>query len=160
MITFFILILLHTVSKIGLVGLLYILTYSHKCLCKTTCYKTKSNFSQFFCPHWLLQKRFFSFLIKAFANFEKLIRFHLQSFSVYKDGENLKMLIEMFRQKLVVSNVILAFLDHLKWKFSLSANHGGQHWAPPLFKISGSAPAKHSVWSNKWFKNQMNAKSF
>ena len=137
MITFFILILLHTVSKIGLVGLLYILTYSHKWLCKTTCYKTKSNFSQFFCPHWLLQKRFFSFLIKAFANFEKLIRFHLQSFSVYKDGENLKMLIEMFRQKLVVSNVILAFLDHLKLKIFFVS----QSWWPTL-----SATPFQNLW--------------
>ena len=137
MITFFILILLHTVSKIGLVGLLYILTYSQKWLCKTTCYKTKSNFSQFFCPHWLLQKRFFSFLIKAFANFEKLIRFHLQSFSVYKDGENLKMLIEMFRQKLVVSNVILAFLDHLKLKIFFVS----QSWWPTL-----SATPFQNLW--------------
>ena len=137
MITFFILILLHTVSKIGLVGLLYILTYSHKWLCKTTCYKTKSNFSQFFCPHWLLQKRFFSFLIKAFANFEKLIRFHLQSFSVYKDGENLKMLIEMFRQKLVVSNVILTFLDHLKLKIFFVS----QSWWPTL-----SATPFQNLW--------------
>ena len=137
MITFFILILLHTVSKIGLVGLLYILTYSHKWLCKTTCYKTKSNFSQFFCPHWLLQKRFFSFLIKAFANFEKLIRFHLQSFSVYKDGENLKMLIEMFRQKLVVSNVIWAFLDHLKLKIFFVS----QSWWPTL-----SATPFQNLW--------------
>ena len=137
MITFFILILLHTVSKIGLVGLLYILTYSHKWLCKTTCYKTKSNFSQFFCPHWLLQKRFFSFLTKAFANFEKLIRFHLQSFSVYKDGENLKMLIEMFRQKLVVSNVILAFLDHLKLKIFFVS----QSWWPTL-----SATPFQNLW--------------
>ena len=137
MITFFILILLHTVSKIGLVGLLYILTYSHKWLCKTTCYKTKSNFSQFFCPHWLLQKRFFSFLIKAFANFEKLIRFHLQSFSVYKDGENLKMLIEMLRQKLVVSNVIWAFLDHLKLKIFFVS----QSWWPTL-----SATPFQNLW--------------
>ena len=137
MITFFILILLHTVSKIGLVGLLYILTYSHKWLCKTTCYKTKSNFSQFFCSHWLLQKRFFSFLIKAFANFEKLIRFHLQSLSANKDGENLKMVIEMFRQKLVVSNVILTFLDHLKLKIFFVS----QSWWPTL-----SATPFQNLW--------------
>ena len=42
---------------------------------------------------------FFSFLIKAFASFEKLIRFHWQAFIVYKNGENLKMLIEIFCQK-------------------------------------------------------------
>ena len=116
------------------------INYHIKGLYKTTCYKTKSNFSQFFFSHWLLHKCFFSFLIKAFANFEKLIRFHWQAFIVYKNGENLKMLIEIFCQKLIVSNVILAFLDHLKPKISSSANHGGWHRAPPFFKISGSAP--------------------
>ena len=59
---------------------------------------------------------FFSFLIKAFADFEKLIRIYLQAFVVYKNGENLKILIEIFCQKLIVSNVILAFLNHLKPK--------------------------------------------
>ena len=39
------------------------------------------------------------------------IRSHWQTFSVYKNGENLKILIEIFRQKLIVSNVIFAFLD-------------------------------------------------
>ena len=33
---------------------------------------------------------------------------------MYKNGETLKMLMEMFCQKLIVSNVILAILDHLK----------------------------------------------
>ena len=36
---------------------------------------------------------------------EKVIRFHWQAFIVYKNGENLKMLIEIFCQKLIVSNV-------------------------------------------------------
>ena len=88
--------------------------YQIKVLYKTTCYKTKSKISQFFFSHWLLRKCFFSFLIKALANFEKLIRFHRPIFIVYKNEENLKMLIEIFCQKLIVSNVILAFLDHLK----------------------------------------------
>ena len=83
---------------------------------KTTFYKTKCNFSQLFFSHWLLHKHFFSFLVKAFANFEKLIRFHWQACIVYKNGENLKMLIEIFCQKLIVFNVILDFLDHLKPK--------------------------------------------
>ena len=43
-------------------------------------------------------------------------RFHWQAFMVYKNGENLKILIEMFRQKRLVSDVILTFLDHLKPK--------------------------------------------
>ena len=87
-----------------------------KGLYKTFCYKIKFNFFQFFFSHWRLHKCFFFFLIKAFANFEKLIRFHQQAFIVYKNGGNLKMLIEIFCQKLIVSNVILAFLDHLKPK--------------------------------------------
>ena len=45
------------------------------------------------------------------------IRLHWQAFIVYKNGENLKILIEIFGQKLIASNVILAFLDHLKPKF-------------------------------------------
>ena len=59
---------------------------------------------------------FSSFFIKAFVNFEKLIRFHRQAFIKYKNGENLKILKEVFRQKLIVSNVILVFLDYLKPK--------------------------------------------
>ena len=69
---------------------------------------------------------FFSFLIKVFAGFEKLIRFYRQAFIVYKNGENLKMLIEMFCQKLVVSNVILAFLNKLEPKIFFV----GQPWWP------------------------------
>ena len=72
---------------------------------KTTCYKTKSNFFQFFLSHWLLRH----------ANFEKLIKFHWQAFTVYKKEENLKMLIEIFCNW-YFSRVILAFLDHLKPK--------------------------------------------
>ena len=88
------------------------INYHIKGLYKTTSYKTKSKCSQFF-SHWLLHKSFFFFPIKAFANFEKLIKFHWQALIVYKHGQNLKMLIEIFCPKLVY-NVILAFLDHLK----------------------------------------------
>ena len=56
---------------------------------------------------------------------EKLIRFHWQAFIVYKNGENLKMLIETFCQKLIVYNFILAFLDHLKPKIFFV---GQQRW--------------------------------
>ena len=62
----------------------------------------------------------FSFLIKAFPNF------HRQAFIMYKNGETLKMLMEMFCQKLIVSNVILAILDHLKPKIFFV----GQPWWP------------------------------
>ena len=54
-----------------------------------------------------------SFLIKAFVNFENLIKFHLQAFIVFKNGEDLKILIEIFWQILIASKVIL---DHLKPK--------------------------------------------
>ena len=83
---------------------------------KTAYYKTKPNFSQFFLYHWLLHRCFFSILITALANFEKLIRFHWQSFIVYKNGDNLKMLIQVFCQKCIDSNVFLAFLTLLKPK--------------------------------------------
>ena len=42
------------------------------------------------------------------------IRFHWQAFIVYENGKKLKILIEILRLKLIVSNVILAFSDHLK----------------------------------------------
>ena len=71
------------------------------------------------------------------------VRFHWQAFIVYKNGENLKILIEIFRQKYIVSNVILAFLDHLKPKIFFV----DQPWwpiqstpLPLLFKIFGSTP--------------------
>ena len=44
------------------------------------------------------------------------VRFHRKAFIAYKNGEHLKILIEIFCQKLIVSNVILVFLDHLKPK--------------------------------------------
>ena len=65
---------------------------------------------------------FFSCLIKVYPKFEKLIRFHRQAFLVYKNKDNLR----MFCQKLIVSNVILAFLDHLKTKIAFV----GQPWWP------------------------------
>ena len=125
------------------------INYHIEGLYKTTCYKTKSNFSQFFFSHWLLHKYFFSFLIKGFANFKNLIRFHWQAFIVYKNGENLKMLIEIFCQKLIVSNVILAFLDHLKPKIFFF----GQPWCPTqsttLFQNLWMRPCK---LPQQWFK--------
>ena len=48
------------------------------------------------------------------------------TFIVYKNGENLKMQIEIFRQVLIVSDIILAFLDHLKPKIFFV----GQPWWP------------------------------
>ena len=92
---------------------------------KQTC-KTKSNFSQSFYSHWLLHECFFSFLIKAFENFEKLIRLHWQAFIVYKNGEYLKILIEIICRKRIVSNDILTFLDYSNSKIFFV----GQSWWP------------------------------
>ena len=106
-------------AKIGLrlsLGNKKMINYHIKGLYKTTFYKTKPNFSQFFFSQWVLHKRFISFLIKAFSNFEKLIRFHWQDFLVYQNIKRLKMLSEIFWQKLLVSDIILAFLDDLKPK--------------------------------------------
>ena len=105
------------------------ISYHIKDFYKTTCFKTTSNFSQYFFSHLLLHKCFFSSLIKAFSNFEKLIKFHWQTFIVNNNGENLKIMIEIFCQKLIVSDVILAFLDHLKPKIFF-VNHGGRQRAP------------------------------
>ena len=70
-----------------------------------------------------------------------MIRFHWQAFTVYKNGKSLKMLIGVFCQKLVFSNVILAFLDYLKPKiFFVGQLSMDRHRAPLLFKISGFAP--------------------
>ena len=121
------------------------INYHIKGLDKITCYKTESNFSRVFFSHWLLHKCFFLFLIKAFVNFEKLIRFHWLAFTVYKNGDNLKMLIEIFCQKLLVSNVILAFLDYLKskdffvgqpWWTTLSATTFQNLWIRPCLASS------------------------
>ena len=51
------------------------INYHLKGLHKTTCYKTKSNFSQFSFSHWLLYDCFSFFHINALVNFEKLIFF-------------------------------------------------------------------------------------
>ena len=63
--------------------------------------------------------------LQIFGNWWDLIG----KLSLYNNGENLKMLIEIFCQKLIVSNAILvsnAFLDHLKSKIFFV----GQPWWP------------------------------
>ena len=61
-------------------------------------------------------------------------RHHGQALIAYNNGQNLELLIETIRQKLLVLNVILAFLDHLKPEICSSANHGGQHLASCAFQ--------------------------
>ena len=99
--------------------------------------------STFICFSFLIDYCISMFSLSLSKRLEilKNIRFHWQAFIVYKNWEILKMLIEIFCQKIIVSKIILAFLDHLKPKTFLSANHGRQHRAQPLFEISGSTPA-------------------
>ena len=112
------------------------INYHIKGLYKTTCYKTRSNLSQFFFSHWLLRKCFFFLsLSERLLILKILIRSHRQAFTVYKNWQNLKILIEIFCQKLIVSSVILAFLNHWNLNFSSTANEERL-----LFRISGSAP--------------------
>ena len=97
--------------------------------------------------------------MKAFVSFKKLIRFHRQAFIVYRIGENLKIPIEIFGQKLIVFNVIFAFLDHLKPK--ILVNLGGQHRVPPSLFFSSKyldpplfQPKVAAVWvrmTKFWF---------
>ena len=88
---------------------------------------------------------FFSFLIKAFQNFEKLIRFHRQAFIVHKNGENLKKLLEIFCLKLIVFNVILAFLDHLKPKIFFVDRTWWPSMSAPPFQNLWILPCKNSI---------------
>ena len=53
----------------------------------------------------------------------------------------MKILTEIFYQKVIVSNVISAFLDHVEPKFFLPADHSG-----PLFKTSLSAPVAYAYF--------------
>ena len=50
----------------------------------------------------------------------------------------MKILIEIFWQKLIVSNVISTFLDHLKHKIFFAGQPWWLTWSAPLFKKSGS----------------------
>ena len=88
--------------------------------------KQSPNFFSFSLPIDCCISIFFSFHIKAFANFEKLMRSHWQTFIVYKNVENLKILIKVFCKNRILSNVILAFLEHVKPKVFFV----GQPWGP------------------------------
>ena len=48
----------------------------------------------------------FSISLSKRCKFEKMIGFHWQAFIVFKNRENLKRLREIFRQEVIVSNVI------------------------------------------------------
>ena len=84
--------------------------------------KAKSNFSLFFVSHWLLRKCFFSFLIKAFANCEKLIRFHWQAFP--QPPYHFRKQKKIFRVKLES----IKFLHvNIMWNFSLFVRQDISH---------------------------------
>ena len=55
----------------------------------------------------------FLFTYQSVCKFWKIKNISSVSFHVYENGENLKIMIKIYRQKLIVSDVVLAFLDHL-----------------------------------------------
>ena len=61
--------------------------------------------------------------LKAFQKSKNLIRFHHQAFIICKNGQSLKMLIEVIRQKVIVSNV-WPFQTISNLEFSPSVNYG------------------------------------
>ena len=115
-----------------------------KRLYKTACF----NFYQFhlfsLTAVWVL----FLLPYQSVCHFEKLIRFHRQVFIVYKTGENLKILIKIFRQQVIVSNVILAFLDHLKLKIFFA----DQPWWPTDLLFSKSLDPPLTIGSPRAYK--------
>ena len=64
----------------------------------------------------------FSFLIDCSMSvssvffYQSVCKYLWQAFTGYKNGEKLKILIKVFCDKLIVSGVILTFLDHVKAK--------------------------------------------
>ena len=124
------------------------INYHTKGLYKKPVIKKSPTFLSFF-SRWLLYELFPSFLVKVFSNFEKWVRFQWQVFIVYEIGENLKMQTEIFCLKRIASNVILAFLDHLKPKISSSANHGGWHRAPTFSKSLNSPLPQYACYIDR-----------
>ena len=108
-------------------------------------YKTKKKLQLFSFIIFSLTaaQAFFLSPYQEFANFEKLTRFHWQAFTVYVNGENLKMLIEIFRQKLIVSSIILAFLDHLKPKIFFVSQPCWPTLSATLFQNLGICSCKY-----------------
>ena len=80
--------------------------------------------------------------LKVFAKFRNLIRFHHKAFIICKNGQSLKVLTEVFRQK-VVSNVILAFLDHRSETSNLL------RWSTMV------ANREHPAFQNLWIRPGM-----
>ena len=123
------------------------ISYHIKGLYKTTCYKTKYNFSQF---SFLIDccMSVFLFPYERVCKFWEIDKIHQQAFFVYKIGKELETLIEMFCQKLKFLMLFWPFKTISNLKFSSSANME----PPPLFKISGSTPDNGTMVSmDKFF---------
>ena len=106
------------------------ISYHIKGLYKTTCYKTKSNFSQF---SFLIDccMSVFLFPYENVCNFWEIDKIHQQAFFVYKIGKNLETLIEMFCQKLKFLMLFWPFKTISNLKFSSLAN---MEPLPPFLK--------------------------
>ena len=93
----------------------------------------------------------FSFLVDScmsffpFLSFSKS-EFYRQAFIVNKNGDNWKLLIEMFGQKLIGSNVILLFLHYLKPKFFFVIQSWWPKYSILLFKMSESSSSSVIHW--------------
>ena len=91
---------------------------------------------------------FLTFLF-SLINVWMFFLFPYQSFSKFlsiKNWENLKLLTKIFCQKLIVYNVISAYLDHLKPKLFFAGNLGGRHRAPPFSKSLDPPLLKHVLF--------------
>ena len=107
--------------------------YYFKGLCKTTCYKTNSVFFLFFFSHWLFCE---CFLISLSTRLQSLKNWldSIDKLLLYKNGDNLKILIEIFRQKRIVFKVILIFLEHLKAKIFFVRQPWWRTYSAPSFR--------------------------
>ena len=110
-----------------------------KGLHKTTCYKTNSIF--------FLSFSFFSgcFVGVFFFPYQSVCKFW--KIDKIPSTSNLKILIEIFRQKRIVFNVSLVFLEHLKakilfvgqpWWPTYSVPSFRKYMDPPLIQLFGS----------------------
>ena len=92
------------------------------------------------------------FLIKAFIKSENFLALDRQAFISCKNRENEKIRMQIFRQKLVDSNVILVFWDRLKPKILFVAEYAIEH--PTLLQTSGSAPVMNNTNVIKLFNSE------
>ena len=106
--------------------------YYYKGLYKTTCYKTNSIF--------FLSFSFLSgcFVSVFFFPYQSVCKFW--KIDKIPSTSNLKILIEIFRQKRIASNVILVFLEHLKAKIFFVSQPWWPTYSSPSFWKSLDLP--------------------